>query len=67
MLLQAGTGKAKVQVQGGGLALDLPDLPLTLPVTVQLIVHTGMSQACWTAEYVTAKTNLADKFNAKGP
>jgi len=67
MSVQAGVGKAKLQVKGGGLALDVPDLPLTLPVTVQLIAHTGISQACWSAEYTVAQENLADVFKAEGP
>jgi hypothetical protein len=41
-------GKAKVQLQGRGVALDLAPLPAAQPVTVQLKSSEGR---CWEAVY----------------
>jgi hypothetical protein len=43
-------GKAKIQLQGRGVALELAPLPVIQPVTVQLKSSTG---ACWDAVYST--------------
>ena len=37
-------GKAKVSLKGKGVNVDTPDLPLALPVTVQLRAANGV---CW--------------------
>jgi hypothetical protein len=57
-------GNAKVQAVGKGDPLPLPSLPLTLPVTVQLVLQDGASKRCWQTTYTTNKALL---FNAKGP
>lgn len=51
-------GKARVSVQGLKQSLDLPDLPLTLPVTAQLQNSEGV---CWTASYDTFISRNDDK------
>ena len=60
-------GKAKVQMNGKGVNLEMPTLGLTLPVTVQLVIQNGMSVQCWQTVYGTATANDTAKFSAKGP
>jgi len=60
-------GKAKVQATGKGAPLPTPALPLTLPVTVQLVLQDGVTPRCWQTAYTTMKANTAVLFNAKGP
>jgi DNA-binding beta-propeller fold protein YncE len=56
-------GRAKLQVSGAGASLDLPPLPLTLPVRAQLRnLDTG---ACWEATYGTAIRNVPAQFLAR--
>ncbi len=64
ILLRAGAeGKAKVMVKGRGSNLELPALPLTLPVTVQLRAENG---ECWGATYfLEGAKNTPDQFKAK--
>ncbi len=47
-LREGAAGKAKIQVQGRGVHLDLASLPATQPVTVQLKQSDG---TCWDAVY----------------
>lgn len=56
-------GKPKVQVQGSGIFIQPPALPLTLPVTVQ--VKNTQTGVCWDAVYSTASKNDAAQFKAK--
>jgi hypothetical protein len=56
-------GKPKVQVQGAGIFIDPPALPLTLPVKVQ--VKNTQNGECWEAIYNTASKNDAAKFTGK--
>ncbi|MCC6848321.1 MAG: beta-propeller fold lactonase family protein [Deltaproteobacteria bacterium] len=56
-------GKAKVQLQGFGIFVDPPALPLTLPVTVQ--VKNAQNAECWEAVYNTADKNDPAQFKAK--
>jgi len=66
--LRAGvSGKAKVQATGKGEPLPTPSLPLTLPVTVQLVIQDGSTSRCWQTTYATAKRNEGAIFSAKGP
>jgi len=61
--LKSGTaGHGKVQVQGGGLNLQLPTLPLATPVRVQ--VRQDGSSTCWEATFSTA-TQTTSTFKAK--
>jgi hypothetical protein len=61
-MLPGPAGKAKVQVTGRGERLDLPALPLTAPVTVQLQVTNG---ECWSAVYAgRIKRNANGLFKA---
>jgi len=56
-------GKAKVLVTGYGERLDLPNLPLTGPITVQLQVANGQ---CWSATYSSRiRRNANGVFKAK--
>ena len=57
-------GKAKLVVKGKGVALGLPDFPLTLPVTVQLL--NTATAACWESVHLTADVNDATQFKSKG-
>ncbi len=63
-MLHAGTdGKAKITLQGRGVPLDTPDLPVThLPVTVQLVNSAG---ECWGATYNTTFRNQDDQLKAR--
>lgn len=56
-------GKARIQIQGQSINLRPPNLPLTLPVTVQVKnTDTGI---CWEAVYSAAGTNDGTQFKAK--
>jgi len=59
-------GKAAVKVAARGPALGVPALPLTAPITVQLLVSSGETTACWQTTYQTVDWK-ADKLSAKGP
>lgn len=67
--LKAGAaGKAQVQTKAKGAALPTPALPLTLPVTVQLLIEDGLSTECWQTTYTgTPLKNDSAQFKAKGP
>lgn len=56
-------GKPKIQVQGVGVYIEPPALPLTLPVTVQ--VKNTQTGVCWDAVYSSASKNDAAQFKAK--
>jgi hypothetical protein len=56
-------GKPKIQVQGAGIYIEPPTLPLTLPVTVQ--VKNTQTGVCWDAVYSTAGKNDTAQFKAK--
>ncbi len=51
--------KAKIIVKGKGLNLDMPTIPVTQPLTVQLINGDGV---CWEAVYSAPPTK-----NQAGP
>lgn len=65
VLLKSGdAGKAKIVLKGKGGALpDLPAVPITVPVRVQLSNSEG---ECWDATYSTATKNENNLFKAKG-
>ena len=56
-----------MQASGKGDPLPMPTLPLTLPVTVQLMLQDGATTTCWQTTYTTTKANTAILFSAKGP
>ncbi|MFN2428095.1 MAG: hypothetical protein ABR587_16800, partial [Candidatus Binatia bacterium] len=59
-------GKSKVQVKGAGVALASPALPLTLPVTVQLSIDSGLGTECWQSTFTNPPSkNEGEKFRAK--
>jgi hypothetical protein len=65
LVLKAGAeGGAKVIVKGKGDGLDMPTLPLSLPVRAQLASSAG---TCWEAEFQPAGVldNTAAEFHAK--
>jgi cysteine-rich repeat protein len=59
--LRAGTadGDARIQVRGKGSNLDLPTLPLTPPVRIQLHAETGV---CWEATISAPRANTSTVF-----
>lgn len=65
--LKAGAeGSAKVQAKAGKLNLSAPSLPLSLPVTVQLLIDDGVTTQCWQSTFSNPPTaNTAEKFRAK--
>jgi len=58
-------GKAKIGVNALGSGVDVPVLPPTLPVLVQLVVNEGDRKACWEATYSTFTKLSAAQFKAK--
>jgi len=68
MKLKAGaTGHASVKALGKGGSLPMPALPLTLPVTVQLVIDGGSTKQCWQTTYSAASADDPAQFIAKGP
>ena len=61
------SGKAQILVMGKGQNLDTPTLPLTLPVTAQVIIEDGATSICWGTQYTTATRNDVTQFTAFGP
>lgn len=57
--------KPFIKVKGKGSGLDMPALPLTTPVTAQLVnLDNGM---CWESEFTTFKISDDGKFKAQIP
>jgi hypothetical protein len=66
--IKAGTsGRPRIVVKGEGSALGLASLPLTFPVTVQLVVDDDTSFECWEANFSSAKRNEASRVTAVSP
>ncbi len=64
ILLEAGeAGRARIEINGGGRSLHLPQLPLNTPVRVQ--VRQSSTSLCWGATYTTAIRNTVSEFTAK--
>jgi hypothetical protein len=61
-LTAGAAGKAKITLTGKGGNLQLPGLPLTAPVTVQLVRPD--SNTCWSATYSAPSKNVATQFKA---
>ncbi len=61
------SGAAVLSLRAKGADLILPDAPLVLPATVQLVISTGASVECWQADYQTASRNEAGRFVARTP
>ena len=57
-------GRAKIVVAGGGKYLDLPALPVALPLRAQLQSATGQ---CWESSFAPAgvRENTATRFRAR--
>ena len=66
-LLAGDAARSQVIVKGVGQALGLPDLGLTLPVTVQLVASQDGQTECWQTTYSQAAKNKTKLFRAKGP
>jgi hypothetical protein len=64
-LRAGGPGRARIIVKGMGRKLDLPPLPLAVPITVQLR-RTDGSGPCWSAVHDFVVRNRADRFVAEG-
>src|SRR6185503_4501648 len=58
-----GAGHSKISLKGNGSLLAPPSIPLTTPVTAQLISSGG---DCFGATYATPATNSGSNFKAKG-
>ena len=59
--------RGHVQVRGKGANLNLPELALAEPVTIQLLVTDGIESNCWQALYSETRKNTTSQFKAKGP
>jgi hypothetical protein len=55
-------GKAKIAAKGKGVNLDMPPLPVTSPIRVQLKSTAGV---CWEARYSAPAKNEPGQFKAK--
>jgi phospholipase C len=62
-LKSGSAGHGKILAKGGGLNLQLPTLPLTTPVRVQ--VRQDNSNTCWEATFSTFTTNTSTLYKAK--
>jgi len=60
-------GKTQMKIQAKGSNLALPGPIYTEPVTVEVIIDTGMESNCWQTEFSESKKNEAGKYKAKGP
>lgn len=66
--LKAGVqDKAQVQVKAKGIDVPLPVLPLTMPVTVQLLIGDGGATNCWQSTFTTPIRNDPQQLKVKGP
>lgn len=55
-------GKAKIVAKGNGVNVDMPALPLLVPLRVQLKNTAGV---CWEAEFLVPSKNEVGQFKAK--
>ncbi len=68
LILKAGAaGRAKIQATAKGAHLQTPALPLTLPVTAQLVIADGASSQCWQTTFTTATVDDMFSLIAVGP
>ena len=58
-------GKARVEVRGEGANVSIPDLPATLPVSVQLLVSDGSRTECWATTFNSTTKNDPEDVRAK--
>jgi len=67
LLKASDSNKSKALVKGKGAGLPDPPLPVTAPLTVQLV--NGDNGLCWSASYTTAQllTNSRALLKAKIP
>jgi hypothetical protein len=59
-------GTVKILVKARGSDLQLPDLPVTAPITAQLIADDGTTRECWQAEFNDIRHSDQQRFVAKG-
>jgi hypothetical protein len=68
LLLKAGlAGRAKVLAAAKGVNLQTPAMPLSLPVSAQLVIADGVSSQCWQTTFTTATVNDVSRLKAVGP
>ncbi|MBY0275122.1 CehA/McbA family metallohydrolase [Candidatus Binatia bacterium] len=70
VVLNPGTDKASIVVNGQGVNLDVPSIPLapSSSVTVQLVKNPGSGPECWEATFVPPfKKDKAPQFNDREP
>lgn len=61
-------GRSQVTLKGKGALVAPPDLPLTLPITVQLVASDGTSRRCWQSTFIDGVTRNDDgQLKAKAP
>jgi hypothetical protein len=66
-VLSGGFGRAKIQLKARGAQLAPPLLPLTAPVTVQLLASVDGALECWQVTFAEADVNDDARFSATGP
>lgn len=66
-LKEGDPGKTKILVKGKGSFLSIPSLPLTGPVSAQLVIDDGVTRECWQSALPLELLNDGSKFKAKGP
>ena len=66
-LLAGDVGRSKIVLIAKSVNLSDMTLPLSAPLTTQLIVDDAGSTVCWEAVYPTIRVNDADKLKSKTP
>jgi pre-peptidase len=61
VVLRSGDGTARISTIASGPNLPMPALPLTTPVTVQLVTGEGR---CWGARFLNPRVNTERRFRA---
>ena len=60
-------GENNIKIKGQKENLNPPNLPLTLPVTMQLLVDTGSDTVCFQVNYDQVNRNDGKQFKARAP
>ena len=67
VLKAAVPSKARLKFQAKGEGLEVPPLPMSLPVRAQIVIQSTTGETCWEAEFDTARRNTAETFKARTP
>ncbi|MBI5503469.1 MAG: hypothetical protein HY899_01600 [Deltaproteobacteria bacterium] len=57
--------RASIRLRGRGSALKLPPLPISLPLTVQLVATDAEGSQCWQSVHQSALANDDVRFSAR--